>query len=93
MSRFSICPRCGKKGKYLCRGYDPTPERGDLYLCRYCNYTERVLDIREGDEAIVMEDEKENEELVTEYKDPRWPKDAKEIKAPGAKEDDNDTNK
>ena len=141
MSRFSVCPNCYRKGWYLSRGYDPNPEEGPLYMCRYCNHYERVakhcthpparlfswiveavpvLDdrghwvpnengqpktedvlcivccdcnavlkgavaaIRESDEAGTMKDD--GEELVTEYKDPRWP----EEKEPEAKEDDSE---
>ena len=42
MSRFSHCPWCGKKGRYEAQGYDPNPDRGRLFLCRYCNYNERT---------------------------------------------------
>ena len=36
------CPKCGKKGRYEVQGYDPAPERGRLFMCRYCNYHERA---------------------------------------------------
>ena len=40
--KFDGCPKCEKKGVYVVQGYDPSPEMGILYLCRYCTYTKRV---------------------------------------------------
>lgn len=44
MSKYEKCPKCGKKGRFISRGYDPSPERGPVENCRYCNYTRRLAE-------------------------------------------------
>lgn len=39
---FYFCPKCKYKGVYLVRGYDPTPEKGHLWNCRYCSFSART---------------------------------------------------
>ena len=35
--RFSLCPKCGKKGVYRSFGYPKGVRR-----CRYCGHTEKI---------------------------------------------------
>jgi hypothetical protein len=39
---FAFCPKCQKKGYYEVAGYDPSPERGSLFKCRYCHFYKRA---------------------------------------------------
>lgn len=41
---FLRCPKCAKRGYFESAGYDPSPERGPLFRCRYCQFHKRVAD-------------------------------------------------
>jgi hypothetical protein len=79
MSKFSPCPKCGKKGYYTVRGYDPSPEKGILQMCKYCQYAVRITTIASVDyvlDDLVNEHALDDNDVVlkTIYKDPLWDK-------------------
>lgn len=41
---FAHCPQCHKKGYFESTGYDPSPEKGPQFICRYCRFHKRVND-------------------------------------------------
>ena len=42
MSRFSRCLKCHKKGFYV-SVYDTPTEDGELFICRYCEHSVRIV--------------------------------------------------